>query len=142
MADVPSFLKDYAEAYAEDPRAACLRWFRDAKYGLFLHYGLYALLGRHEWGQFRPARCPTAPSIPRTPTSSAASAGGCEAKASWASEPPRRRGRPRERSSRAKSVVRRTKSRDLDSRNRAIVMKPSGAVGADFWGRRLIGGER
>ncbi|MFW6163298.1 MAG: alpha-L-fucosidase [Planctomycetota bacterium] len=53
MAEVPSFLADYAEAYADDPRAACRQWFRDAKYGLFLHYGLYSLLGRHEWVQFR-----------------------------------------------------------------------------------------
>ena len=24
-------------------------WFRDARYGLFIHYGLYSLLGRGEW---------------------------------------------------------------------------------------------
>ena len=53
MADVPSFLTGYEQLYDEDPRAACLQWFRDAKYGLFLHYGLYSLLGRHEWVQFR-----------------------------------------------------------------------------------------
>ena len=53
MADVPSFLKGCEQLYDEDPRAACLQWFRDAKYGLFLHYGLYSLLGRHEWVQFR-----------------------------------------------------------------------------------------
>ena len=53
MANCPRFLKDYGELYAEDPRAACLQWFREAKYGLFLHYGLYSLLGRHEWLQFR-----------------------------------------------------------------------------------------
>ncbi len=53
MASVPSYLADYADIYAEDPRAAAEQWFRDAKYGLFLHYGLYSLLGRHEWVQFR-----------------------------------------------------------------------------------------
>lgn len=53
MAQVPSYLADYADQYAADPRAAALEWFRDAKYGLFLHYGLYSLLGRHEWVQFR-----------------------------------------------------------------------------------------
>ncbi len=53
MPQVPSYLSDYADLYAQDPRAAALRWFRDAKYGLFLHYGLYSLLGRHEWVQLR-----------------------------------------------------------------------------------------
>jgi len=24
-------------------------WFRQARYGMFIHYGLYSLLGRHEW---------------------------------------------------------------------------------------------
>ncbi len=26
-----------------------IRWFTDARYGLFIHYGLYSLLGRGEW---------------------------------------------------------------------------------------------
>jgi alpha-L-fucosidase len=49
----PRYLAAYRELYARDPRAAALQWFRDAGYGLFLHYGLYSLLGRHEWVQFR-----------------------------------------------------------------------------------------
>ncbi len=53
MPEIPSYLADYADLYAQAPRAAALQWFRDAKYGLFLHYGLYSLLGRHEWVQFR-----------------------------------------------------------------------------------------
>ncbi len=53
MSQVPSYLADYAEQYPEDPRAAAVQWFRDAKYGLFLHYGLYSLVGRHEWLQLR-----------------------------------------------------------------------------------------
>jgi alpha-L-fucosidase len=44
---------DHADAYSEDPREAALTWFADAKYGLFLHYGLYSLIGRHEWVQYR-----------------------------------------------------------------------------------------
>jgi len=24
-------------------------WFREARFGLFIHYGLFSLLGRHEW---------------------------------------------------------------------------------------------
>ncbi len=53
MPDVPSYLADYADLYQENPRQAALQWFREAKYGFFLHYGLYSLLGRHEWLQFR-----------------------------------------------------------------------------------------
>ena len=53
MAPVPSYLADYADLYAQDPRAAAVQWFRDAQYGLFLHFGLYSLLGRHEWVQLR-----------------------------------------------------------------------------------------
>lgn len=52
-AALPSYLRGYEGAYRENPRRAALQWFRDARYGLFLHYGLYSLLGRHEWVQFR-----------------------------------------------------------------------------------------
>ncbi|WP_372720940.1 alpha-L-fucosidase [Novipirellula sp.] len=48
-ASVPSYLQDVAEQYAVAPRAAALQWFRQAEFGLFIHYGLYSLLGRHEW---------------------------------------------------------------------------------------------
>ena len=48
---VPPYLSAHGEAYGVDPRRAALAWFREAKYGLFLHYGLYSLLGRHEWVQ-------------------------------------------------------------------------------------------
>ncbi|MDD3927160.1 MAG: alpha-L-fucosidase [bacterium] len=30
-------------------RSDSIRWFKEARYGLFIHYGLYALLGRGEW---------------------------------------------------------------------------------------------
>ena len=53
MPDLPNYLTGYEQLYAEDPRAAALQWFREAKYGLFLHYGLYSLLERHEWVQYR-----------------------------------------------------------------------------------------
>lgn len=49
----PAYLKDYAKLYQQDARQANLEWFKQAKYGLFLHYGLYSLLGRHEWVQLR-----------------------------------------------------------------------------------------
>lgn len=34
-------------------RHARLEWFRNAKFGLFMHYGLYSLLGRGEWVQLK-----------------------------------------------------------------------------------------
>ncbi len=52
-AQVPGYLKDYANTYANDPRQAAQDWFKDAKFGLFMHYGLYSILGRHEWVQLR-----------------------------------------------------------------------------------------
>ncbi|HOD80621.1 MAG: Alpha-L-fucosidase [Planctomycetes bacterium ADurb.Bin126] len=54
-ASVPSYLKDHAELYARDPRAAALAWFKAARFGLFMHYGLYSILGRGEWVMFREA---------------------------------------------------------------------------------------
>jgi len=53
MINIPSYLAEYAELYPQYPREAALEWFRSARYGLFMHYGLYSLLGRHEWVQFR-----------------------------------------------------------------------------------------
>ena len=49
----PSYLKGYEDLYAKDPRKAAVEWFRDAKFGLFLHYGLYSLLAHGEWVQLR-----------------------------------------------------------------------------------------
>ncbi|MCB1124216.1 MAG: alpha-L-fucosidase, partial [Verrucomicrobiae bacterium] len=50
---VPSYLTDYADLYRVNPRAANLQWFKDADWGLFLHYGLYAQLEQGEWVQLR-----------------------------------------------------------------------------------------
>ncbi|WP_165731324.1 alpha-L-fucosidase [Polaribacter sp. 20A6] len=47
--NVPLYLNDYKDTYATDPRKASIDWFKDAKYGMFIHYGLYSILGRHEW---------------------------------------------------------------------------------------------
>lgn len=49
---VPSYLGEFGREYMADPRGTALQWFAGAKYGLFLHYGLYSLLGRHEWMQY------------------------------------------------------------------------------------------
>lgn len=50
---VPNYLKAYADEYAANPRQANLHWFTDAKYGMFIHYGLYAQLEKGEWVQLR-----------------------------------------------------------------------------------------
>jgi alpha-L-fucosidase len=59
---IPSYLKGYEALYASDPRKAAVQYFREAKFGLFLHYGLYSLMegfsqGNHskpaEWVQLR-----------------------------------------------------------------------------------------
>ncbi len=52
---VPSYLKGYEQLYAENPRKAALAWFKDAKFGLFMHFGLYSLLERGEWVMYHEA---------------------------------------------------------------------------------------
>lgn len=58
----PSYLKGYEKTYSRNPREAAFDYFRNARFGLFLHYGLFSLLegfwkGVHskpaEWVQFR-----------------------------------------------------------------------------------------
>ena len=44
--DVPSYLKGYKDLYGRDPHEAALRWFKDAKFGLFVHYALASVLER------------------------------------------------------------------------------------------------
>jgi len=53
---IPSYLEGYEDLYAEDPRKAATKYFSKAKFGLFMHYGLYSLL-EGEWNgeQARPA---------------------------------------------------------------------------------------
>ena len=47
----PSYLKAYGDLYTDDPHKAALAWFKDARYGLFMHYGLYSIWGRGAWVQ-------------------------------------------------------------------------------------------
>jgi alpha-L-fucosidase len=51
--DVPSYLSDQTDAYKADPRGTNLQWFQEAKYGMFIHYGLYSQLEKGEWVQLR-----------------------------------------------------------------------------------------
>lgn len=53
MSVVPVHLQSYQSHYGANPREAALAWFREARFGLFMHYGLYSLLGRGEWVMLR-----------------------------------------------------------------------------------------
>ena len=44
--NIPTHLSGYEGLYEQDPRAASVQWFRDAKFGLFVHYALASLLAR------------------------------------------------------------------------------------------------
>lgn len=48
----PSFLAGFEDRYAADPLDAALAWFRAARRGLFLEYGVYAQLRRGPTVQF------------------------------------------------------------------------------------------
>src|SRR5690554_4710912 len=50
---VPAYLEKHKKAYKQDARAANLQWFKDAQFGMFIHYGLYSQLGKGEWVQLR-----------------------------------------------------------------------------------------
>lgn len=52
MTATPNYLSDYNELYQQNPHAANLEWFKNAKWGLFMHYGLYSQLQRGEWTMF------------------------------------------------------------------------------------------
>src|SRR6266702_3849857 len=38
-----------APAAAEAYRARRMKWWHEARFGMFIHWGLYSVLGRHEW---------------------------------------------------------------------------------------------
>ena len=49
---IPSWLSGYSDQYIQAPREAALTWFKNAQYGMMIHYGIYSLLGKMEWVQF------------------------------------------------------------------------------------------
>ena len=51
--EIPSYLRHYSDLYKKNPHSVALQWFKDAKFGLFMHYGISSLLGRGEWVQYR-----------------------------------------------------------------------------------------
>jgi len=48
MARIGKFEREYLKA-AEQTRARRMEWWHQARFGMFVHWGLYAQLGRHEW---------------------------------------------------------------------------------------------
>ena len=46
--NIPRYLKDFAPSETDLHRAN-LAWFKDARFGMFIHFGLYSQLGRGEW---------------------------------------------------------------------------------------------
>jgi alpha-L-fucosidase len=56
-AKLPSHLMSHGGQFVadpdSDPRAASLAWFRDARFGLFIHYGLFSIEGIHPFEQYK-----------------------------------------------------------------------------------------
>lgn len=48
----PYFLKGYEKLYQESPKKASLKWFEDARFGLFVHWGPASLYGKGEWAMY------------------------------------------------------------------------------------------
>ena len=49
--EMPYFLKGYEKQYKKSPKEAALSWFKDARFGLFVHWGPASLYGQGEWGR-------------------------------------------------------------------------------------------
>lgn len=47
--EMPYYLKGYEAQYAQSPKEAALAWFKDARFGLFIHWGPATLYGQGEW---------------------------------------------------------------------------------------------
>ncbi|MFZ2653469.1 MAG: alpha-L-fucosidase [Victivallales bacterium] len=48
----PAYLKDHHDIWNKNQKEANLQWFKDAAFGMFLHYGLYSQLGKGEWAMY------------------------------------------------------------------------------------------
>ncbi len=53
FSQVPNYLEKYKKEYEKNPREANLHWFKEAGFGMFIHYGLYSQLEKGEWIQLR-----------------------------------------------------------------------------------------
>lgn len=49
--EIPSYLKEYSSVYAKQPKQAALQWFKDAGFGMFVHFSPASQLagGTDEW---------------------------------------------------------------------------------------------
>lgn len=47
--EIPYFLTSYKSLYKKNPRAAALKWFEDARFGLFVHWGPSAAYKSGDW---------------------------------------------------------------------------------------------
>jgi alpha-L-fucosidase len=52
LSDLPRYLGNYRDLWAGSPKEANLAWWKEARFGLFIHYGLYSQLKQGEWVQF------------------------------------------------------------------------------------------
>lgn len=43
---IPYFLKGYEAQYEKSPKEAALAWFKEARFGLFVHWGPASLYGK------------------------------------------------------------------------------------------------
>ncbi|MBK9169569.1 MAG: alpha-L-fucosidase [Bryobacterales bacterium] len=50
IASFPTFAQPSQPPLPESERT---RWFQEAKFGVFIHWGVYAVIGRHEWARHR-----------------------------------------------------------------------------------------
>jgi len=46
---MPGYLKGYETLWAKDPRAASLEWFKQAKFGMFMHFSPASQVGQDGW---------------------------------------------------------------------------------------------
>ncbi len=53
MKQWPQSLKKRYHNQTDKTRAARMKWFNEARFGMFIHFGLYSVLGRHEWAMNR-----------------------------------------------------------------------------------------
>ncbi len=51
--NIPILSQPDYEAQIASTRDARMAWWREARFGMFVHFGLYSILGRNEWAQAR-----------------------------------------------------------------------------------------
>jgi alpha-L-fucosidase len=53
MSSLYELKKNYKPVKVQRLQEEDMKWFRDAKFGMFIHFGLYSMLGRGEWVMFK-----------------------------------------------------------------------------------------